>query len=776
VFHICVTERHYIVSPTKKVAALLRVINIRERQAMTDSLVPVDGGHDDDADTNSSSNPTFGSVLQTRMSRRKMLGGTAGAAAVAVLGAVRTEIASAQNANYDGRGNSWRAPRLNFAPVAKNLDDAVTIPRNYSYDVLYALGDPIHPAISDYRNDGTDDPASFQWRSGDHHDGMHYFGLGSNERCSKNSSDRGLLVMNHEAITPAYLHPTGPTIVNGVRTVPGEVLREFYVHGVSIIEVARSKQHKKHGRRTDWDYNQRSRFNRRIHTLTEMKLTGPAAKSRFMVTKFSPDGSKTRGTVNNCANGYTPWGTYLTCEENWAGYFRRTVATDNPNRTAKEVTALARYGVAGTGRELWATVTPDTPDNLYGRWNAEKLGTSADGSDDYRNVANTYGWVIEIDPFDPKSAPRKRTTFGRLGHEGAWLGPVKAGEPLVWYMGDDSRNEYVYKYVSNKRWDPRDADNGLAAGDKYLNDGKLYVALFLPDGSGQWAELKFGINNITPDNAKYAFADQADVLVNARLAADAAGATKMDRPEWAAVNPKTGEVYITLTNTNAASRPVTAVDAANPRFYNDRKTTGVDQKGNPNGHIIRFAEDGGYTDALSFTWDVFLFGARSSADPANVNISGLTDANDFSSPDGCWFSHGNPGLLWIETDDGAYTDVTNCMLLAAVPGRVGDGEQKTITSVDGAASKSVDTFVGKTLGEKNLRRFLVGPKQCEITGVAETPDGKTLFVNIQHPGEESVPNFETGEFGSHWPDGGLARPRSATIAITRDDGGSVGVE
>jgi hypothetical protein len=217
------------------------------------------------------------------------------------------------------------------------------------------------------------------------------------------------------------------------------------------------------------------------------------------------------------------------------------------------------------------------------------------------------------------------------------------------------------------------------------------------------------------------------------------------------------------------------VDAANPRFYNDKKTTGQDQKGNPNGHIVRFAEAGGNVDATSFNWDVFLFGARATADASNVNLSGLTDASDFSSPDGAWFSCANPGLLWIQTDDGAYTDVTNCMMLAAVPGAVGDGAARTVTNVDGAASSVVNTYVGREPGEDKLRRFLVGPKECEITGIAETPDGKTIFVNIQHPGENTTPNFATGAFGSHWPDGGLSRPRSATIVITKDDGGDIGL-
>ena len=752
-------------------------------------LVVASGDDQEESDTNLSANPAFESMIQSRLSRRQVLGGTAGAAAIAMLGGLKSETALANHGNFESDFFRQRGPRLGFSAVPKSLEDTVSVPRRYSYDVLYALGDPIAKNVPDYRNDGTDDAESFAQRSGDHHDGIQYFGMSKNGKHNPNSSDRGLLCMNHEAITPAYLHPTGPTIVNGVRTVPEEVLKEFYVHGVSIIEIAKEKQRKRdswssayaffhfnHRRTTEWDYEQRSHFNRRIHTLTPIRLSGPAARTPFMVTKYSPDGSKTRGTINNCAHGTTPWGTYLTCEENWAGYFRRVTATDNPKRTAKELTSFARYGVAGTGRELWATVTPDTSDDLYGRWNAEKLGSSAGGSDDYRNVANTFGWVIEIDPFNPESTPKKRTALGRFAHEGAWLGPVKAGEPLVWYMGDDSRNEYIYKYVSNKAWNPRDAQGGLAAGDKYLDDGRLYVAQFLPDGSGQWVELKFGINGITSSNATYPFANQADVLINTRLAADAAGATKMDRPEWGAVHPKNREVYFTLTNNAAAQRPITAVDAANPRFYNDKKTTGADQKGNPNGHIIRFAEDGGFADALSFTWDVFLFGARATADATNVNISGLTDANDFSSPDGLWFSCANPGLLWIETDDGAYTDVTNCMLLAAVPGRVGDGEARLVSNADGAATSAVTTYVGEDLGEKRLRRFLVGPKECEITGITETPDGRTIFVNIQHPGESTVPNFGTGAFGSHWPGGGSSRPRSATIVITRDDGGEIGVE
>ncbi len=721
---------------------------------------------DDDIDTNHSDNPTFASVLETRLTRRHVLKGGFSTTALAMFGGIGTLAGCGSDDNTATPAPVLPAPfvpALGFTAVAKSLADAVSVPSGYSVSVLYRLGDPIAATVSDYRNDGTDAAASFAQRAGDHHDGMHFFGMGTNNQFSANVSDRGVLVMNHEAITPAFLHVTGATAVSGVRTVAEEVQREFFVHGVSVIEINRNGN--------AVTYNRASTLNRRVHTLTEMELAGPAARTPLMITKFSPDGSKTRGTVNNCANGYTPWGTYLACEENWAGYFRRITATDNPNRSAKELAALARYGVTGNGRELWATVTPDTADNQYGRWNAMKLGTSADGSDDYRNAPNTYGWNVEIDPFNTTTTPKKRTAMGRFAHEGAWLGPVTAGKPLVWYMGCDSRGEYIYKYVSTANWDTADATRGLAAGDKYLNDGRLYVAKFNGDGNGQWVEIRFGVNGITAANPAYAFTDQADVLINTRLAADAAGATKMDRPEWGAVNPLNGEVYVTLTNNS--QRTVATADAANPRYYNDLRTNSVNQRGNPNGHIIRWKESLGDASATTFQWDVYLFASRAGSDAANVNLSALTANNDMSSPDGLWFSNASK-ICWIQTDDGAYTDVTNCMMLASIPGVVGDGGKKSITITDGVVTRTLDTYVGKALGETSLRRFLVGPKECEITGLAETPDGKTLFVNIQHPGEDTVPNFTSKAYGSYWPDGGTSRPRSSTIVITRNDGGMVG--
>jgi len=240
-----------------------------------------------------------------------------------------------------------------------------------------------------------------------------------------------------------------------------------------------------------------------------------------------------------------------------------------------------------------------------------------------------------------------------------------------------------------------------------------------------------------------------------------------------------------LTNNNASLRPLNGTDAANPRHYNDPKGT-TTQFGNPNGHIIRLRETGDDPAATGFAWDIFLFGADSiDADPANVNLSGLTASNDFSSPDGLWFARPQNAsglvkpILWIETDDGAFTDRTNNQMLVAIPGSVGDGSAKTITNVgSGGATATQATRVGAAATDATLRRFLVGPIGCEITGVDSTPDGRTLFVGIQHPGEDGT----TAAPDSHWPDsqatgtaGASVRPRSAIVAITKNDGGVVGL-
>ena len=706
----------------------------------------------DGESTNTSANPHINDLLGARLSRRHTLKGGIGLTTGVLLGSLGLTACGG------GDDDNEEALKLGFAAVAMNMNDIVTVPAGYQVGILHALGDAMHWGDASWANNGSESAESYNRRIGCGHDGMHYFGLSEAGKFDANRSDRGLLCVNHEYVVAPYaLHPNGRTVVSSVRTVASEVEKEINAHGVSVVEIKRGSSG------TTMSMVRGSRYNRRITSATEMAFGGPVKGSELVKTKFSADGSKTRGTNNNCGNGYTPWGTYLTCEENFTNVISRA-AGDDAKRSAKEITGLKRYGMTD-GRKspyLWDTAGSD---DLFKRWNSAVTGATA--ADDYRNVFNTFGWVVEIDPFNPDSTPVKRSTMGRFAHEGAWPVPPTKGQPIVIYTGDDSRNEYIYKYVSDALWDEADINGGLAAGAKYLDKGKLYVAKFNADGSGQWIELS--IDNPTIKNyANYAFADQADVLVHARLAADAVGATKMDRPEWGAVNPRNHEVYMTLTN-NSNRVPESAsptgsqlkTDAANPRYYVEDGS-----KGNPNGHIIRWKETGSQA-GTSFNWDIYLFGAENDA-AADVNLSKLTDVNFFSSPDGLVFDQ--RGLLWIQTDDGAFTDVTNCMMLAAVPGQVGDG-QKDVTAAGGTK-----TIVGAQATADNVRRFLVGPKDCEVTGFAITPDAKTIFINIQHPGEDGSLAAPT----SAWPDsqtntGSTKRPRSATVVITRTDGGPIGV-
>ncbi|PSN13738.1 phosphatase [filamentous cyanobacterium CCT1] len=724
----------------------------------------------EDESHNTSSNDSFEQVVaRARLGRRGFLKGSSSLAAATVLGTgLAFGVDSAKQTSKTARAAT--SMRLSFNPVAKSIADALVVPEGYTARVLLATGDPLKSNVTPYKNNGTDN--DFDLRAGDHHDGMHYFGMNrAGNGWDPSGSDRALLAINHEVCEDlGFVHPNGPTNYGAESTEvrPAiEIDKEVAAHGVTIVEVVKQG--------STYAVNPDSRLNRRVTAATPCQISGPARRSPMLATAFSPSGERTRGTINNCANGYTPWGTYLTCEENWAGYFNRR--EDDAVRTAEEVASFKRYGIGNetSGRYNWSRADSDS--DLYKRWDASKTGSQP--QQDFRNVANTFGWVVEIDPFNPSAMPQKRTAIGRFAHEGCWPAPAVAGQPLVFYSGDDSRNEYIYKFVSAAKWDPRDANRGMAAGDKYLDAGTLYAARFNDDGTGEWLPLTLD-NPAIADYADYSFADQADVLINARIAADAAGATKMDRPEWGGVNPINGDVYLTLTNnvSSSSGRGVkTPLNAANPRYYADAKGESV-SKGNVNGHVIRWREAEASHAATGFNWDVYLFGAKASAE-ADVNLSGLTDENDFSSPDGLWFSEAVPGLLWLQTDDGYYTDVTNCMMLAALPGTVGDGEAKMVTNkavpINGEADQQVKTYMGQPASPAVLSRFLVGPRDCEITGITESPDGKVLFVNIQHPGENSESVTDPAQFTSHWPDGGNARPRSATVVITRNDGGRIAV-
>lgn len=719
---------------------------------------------DQELDNNTSDNIHFRDILEQHISRRSLI--TKAASGAVALTLASTLTGCNDNDDDSGSNNGGTTPvdpnkkpeKLTFTPVAKNLNDIVTVPEGYEANVIYALGDSINPKVGDWDDNNIPSGPSFQFRSGDCHDGMHYFGLNtSTNRFDETVSAQGLLVMNHEYINQTFLHPKGPTKVDG-RRPEDEVIRETNAHGVSVVHIKKDPTTQK------VEIVKNSIFNRRITASTVMEFAGAAAGSSLLATRFSPAGRQTRGTHNNCGNGYTPWGTYLTTEENFIGYFARST-TDDTLRTPEEIIALKRYGLkaGSSSRYGWETAIGQVESqDLYDRWNADVKAAQA--TQDYRNGPNTFGWMVEIDPFDGRQNPVKRTSLGRFAHEDSACRAV-VGQPLAFYMGDDSRGEYIYKFVSTAVWDTKDINGGYTAGDKYMNAGKLYVAKFNNDGSGQWVELAYGKNGLNESNTTYPFKSQADVVTFARLAADSVGATKMDRPEWCTVNPLNGEIYVTLTNNSNRGKDY-ATDAANPRNYTDLYAGTKEQKGNVNGHIIRFKETDDKTTAETFKWDIYLFGAEA-AMASNINLSGLTDNNDFSSPDGMWFDP--RGVLWIETDDGAYTDVTNCMMLAALPGQIGDGGTAT-------TSNGQQTITGAKVTDATLRRFLVGPKQCEITGIAMTPDYKAIFINVQHPGEDS-PSYAKPE--SNWPatqkdpSNKTARPRSATVVITRKDGGVI---
>lgn len=648
--------------------------------------------------TNDSTNPSFQDVLEKRIARRSFLKGSLAAAVSGILGVSLTGCSS-DTAEPLPPLNVAPAPALlGFTAIAANRADAVTVPVGYRAKSFLAWGTPITGTYPNFLEDASNSALEQAMQMGMNHDGMHFFPI--DVRNGGSSSTEGLLVMNHEYIEPNILHPQGPTLPRPAE----QAAKEIAAHGVSIVHIEKNAQ-------GEWQVVANSPFNRRITGETPMELTGPVRGHAKVVTKYSPDGSRTRGTLNNCAHGYTPWGTYLTAEENWAGYFMNSDET--------QVREHRRYGVGrSNGRYFWETATPTA--DRFSRFNASTLANSA--SEDYRNEPNTFGWIVEIDPFNPDSVPQKRTALGRFAHEGIVFAKVTEGEPLVAYSGDDARNEYIYKYVSKAPYFKN------TAGGHLLNDGTLYVARFNADGSGDW--LALDINNpefvAKAAVAGVVFSDQADVLLNTRLAADVAGATKMDRPEWGAVHPETSEVYFTLTNNT--NRSAAQVDAANPRANN------------ATGHIIRWKERANLA-ATQFDWDIFMLaGDVGTATPGTDLV--LTADNHLASPDGLWFD--DNGLLWIQTDMSGSQQASgpygNNQMLVADP------------------------------QSRQIKRFLVGPIDCEVTGVIMTPDQRTMFVNIQHPGDRSTAT----NFTSNWPMGGSNRPRSATVIITKDDGGIIG--
>jgi hypothetical protein len=626
--------------------------------------------------SNCSSNPSIHEV--SAPSRRQVL---KAASAAAVLGPML--------AGCSGLHAGWNAssgPLLGFKPVPVGTADTVVVPEGYIAQAAFAWGEPVglQGNMPAFKADASNTASEQAAQIGMHHDGMHYFAL--------EGSRRGVLAFNNEYTDDGLLHS------DGMKAWSAEKVRKsMAAHGVTILEI----EQKASGR---WEAVRPSRYARRITADTPMRISGPAAGHAMMQTSLEPTGRVVRGTLNNCAHGVTPWGTYLTCEENFAFYF---------HGPEKPTAHHQRWGLRARPAGY--------------RWHEHEDRFDATK---HPNEFNRFGWVVEIDPMDPTMTPIKRTALGRAAHEGAWVSQTKEGRVVV-YMGEDAQFEYIYKFISR---DPVKA-GGFASNRDLLDHGTLYVARFDADGKGRWLPLVHGQGPLTTANG---FADQGEVLIKARQASDALGATKMDRPEWIAIDPNTAQIYCTLTNNSrrgAAGLP--AVDAANPRANNTM------------GHIIRWKEAGDF-DAMSFTWDHYVL----AGDPANAraDAKGTINGDSFGSPDGLWFDQ--RGVLWIQTDAHAsnmykddYAQLGSNMMLAADP-RTGE-----------------------------TRRFLVGPPNCEVTGVVCTPDMRTMFVNIQHPGESpsdrSDPNQPT-RF-STWPEGpGAARPRSATVVIRKRDGGVIG--
>lgn len=598
------------------------------------------------------------------------------------------------------------APLIGFQSVVVSSRDVVCVPPGYVAQTLYRWGDPINGAEPKFAPDASNSAADQLRQAGMGHDGMEYFAISGVD-----PNERGVLAINHEYNDQILLFADGLAPLPPSKMPTEKVRKSQHSLGVSIVEVARQAD-------GTWRVVESPRA-RRVTARTPMRISGPAA---------AKIGTRVDGTLSNCAAGRTPWGTYLTCEENFHAVFGSTKA-DLPLTDHQQ-----RYGFTALGY----TYTIGGRAFSAHRWHEVDARFDLASPD---NDGDRFGYVVEIDPLDPNQTPVKRTALGRFKHENAALTLSRDGRVVV-YMGDDERNEYIYKFVSRERYSPGNATaSGEAAEDpgRLLDDGTLYAARFDDDGSGRWLALVPGQNGIPTKQAAADAAgfDLADVAVRTREAADLAGATPMDRPEWLAVHPDTREVFVTLTN-NSSRGSMVPVDPANPRARNLF------------GHIVRWREDGDDPAATSFRWRVFVLAGN--PESANPDHRGNVHGDAFGCPDGLSFD--SSGILWIQTDvstsvlgAGDFAALGNNMMLAADP----------------------------TSGE--VRRFLTGPRGCEITGLAMTPDRRTMFINVQHPGEppDDISEPTDPKKYSAWPDGpDGGRPRSATVAIRREDGGVIG--
>ena len=596
------------------------------------------------------------------------------------LGALATTLLAGCGSLAAGSG-----PRLGFRSVPASSQDTMIVPESYEAVAFVPWGEPVGVPgqMPAWRMDASNSAADQAVQMGMHHDGIHYFPIAG-------SSTHGLLVMNHEYTDDGLLHS------DGMKPWTAEKVRKAQAaNGVSVVEVAL-----KDGR---WQVLRPSTYARRFTAATPFAVGGPAAGHALMKTAADPDGRRVLGTLNNCASGMTPWGTYLSGEENFAFYF------DGPERPDAD---QQRWGLRKSGFFRWAEHDE--------RFDAKQ----------HPHEFHRFGWVVEIDPFDPASTPVKRTALGRAAHEGAWVAVTQDGRAVV-YSGEDARFEYIYKFVSRDKIAP----GGAKANASLLDHGTLYVARFDADGTGRWLPLVHGQGPLTAANG---FADPGAVVIKTRQASDLLGGTKMDRPEWLAIDPNARTVYCTLTNNSQrGAKDLPGPDAANPRANNVM------------GQIIQWTEDGDF-DATSMRWRHLLL----AGDPANdrPEARGNIQGDLFACPDGLTLDA--RGVLWVQTDMHA--------------AQMNKGELQRMGNNQMLACD-------RATGE--VRRFFTGPVNAEVTGVALTPDMRTMFINVQHPGETASDRSDPADPAkySNWPDyrqGG--RPRSATVVIRKKDGGVIG--
>ena len=651
----------------------------------------------EDTATSPAGAPTFGDVVAERLSRRAVV---RGALAASVLGATATALPpAAGDALAQAAHNT--TPSFAFPEVAAGSDERHHVAEGYEADILIRWGDPVledAPAFDSTRQTGAAQARQFGYNN----DFLGFFPIDG-------KSDHGLLVVNHEYTNEELMFPgLGRQDTRDPRTKSEPFAKmtkaiaevEMMAHGGSVLEVKRTNG--------KWSVVASSRYARRITAETEMRIAGPAAGNARMQTSADPTGTRVLGMLNNCAGGTTPWGTWLTCEENFNGYFSGKLAEG--------------HGEARNHKRM----------GLPSRW--YNWGDYVDRFDVGRepNEPNRFGWIVEIDPFDPASVPVKRTALGRAKHEGAAGIIAKDGRYVV-YSGDDQRFDYVYKFVTEAKVDTANR----AANRDILDRGTLYVARFEADGTGKWLPLVQGEGPLTAANG---FNSQADVVIETRTAGDLLGATRMDRPEDVEANPKTGKVYVILTN-NSARKPE-EVDAANPRANNRF------------GHIVEITPAGLDHAATTFRWEILVRCGDPSIAAVGATFNPATTKDGwFGMPDNCAIDA--LGRLWLATD-GNY------------PKRTGRGDGLWAMETEGAARAT-------------SKLFYRCPAGAEMCGPEFTPDLETLFLAVQHPGEsdesdpEAVPaSYETP--ATRWPDFKPdLPPRPSIVVITRKGGGKIGV-